>query len=458
MSPRRATSRRRTTGTRRSEPPAFTDLGAWVAVAALAVALVGSCLLVDTRAEDAFDAVKRLVALLGTAAAAAALLVLPRGTRGKGWSWWTATMEQRLALTLTTGALTFAVVSALVSPRRAASLDATRTLLLFALLLPVGASAALDGGRARIVAGAFVGGAAVNAAVSLLQGSGVLRLFHVQQIFGRRDVGAFVGNDGVLALSLALACLICLAVVVSGRALAIRVAAGVVVVLLVAAIAVNQSLTALTALGMGTVILVALSLRRRAAMVVLALACVLAVGVALHPALSRRIQGALGPIRLGDWDVVLTHRSGPWAAAVEMARARPLVGWGPGTFAAEFVTHRLQAEARFRRRFVNPFLAGAYAEAHSEPLQAAAEWGVPAGLAALGALGALTIGLVRMIRRGPDAPSRREAVLLLAVLCAGAVSASTWFALQRPITALPLLLAAGRAWWVSGHTGEARTR
>jgi hypothetical protein len=36
--------------------------------------------------------------------------------------------------------------------------------------------------------------------------------------------------------------------------------------------------------------------------------------------------------------------------------------------------------------------------------------------------------------------------LLLAVLAAGAAGAATWFPLQRPITAVPLLLAAGRSW------------
>jgi len=424
-------------------------------VAALAVAVAGACLLVDTRAESAFDAPKRLVTLLGIAVAVVALLVLPGPARGSGWSWRTGTTEQRLALVLIAGALAIAVVSAIVSPRRVSSLASTRTLWLFALLLPLGASRALDGGRPFIVIGAFVGACAVNASVSLLQFFGGLRLFSVEAVGGRLDVSAFVGNDGVLALSLALACLICLAAVVWARSPAIRLAGGGGIVLHLAALAVNQSLTALTALAAGSVVLVAMSLRRRSVIGALAVGVVLATGVMLHPTLSRRAQSALELIRAGDWDAALTYRSGPWAAALEMTRARPLVGWGPGTFAAEFVPHRLQAELRFQRRFVNPFLAGSYTEAHSEYLQAAAEGGIPAGLAALAAIGALIVGLVRVIRSAPDGPSRREAIVLLTVLCAGGVSALTWFPLQRPITAVLLLLAAGRAWRLSGRAAAA---
>jgi hypothetical protein len=49
-----------------------------------------------------------------------------------------------------------------------------------------------------------------------------------------------------------------------------------------------------------------------------------------------------------------------------------------------------------------------------------------------------------------DSKDRAEAVVLLALLSAGAVAALLWFPLQRPVTALPLLLAAGRLWRLGG--------
>jgi O-antigen ligase len=142
---------------------------------------------------------------------------------------------------------------------------------------------------------------------------------------------------------------------------------------------------------------------------------------------------------------------GPWSAALEMARERPLLGFGPGTFGAEFVPHRLKAEIRARRRFVNPLVTSSYGEAHSEPLQAVAEGGL-AGLAAVAAAVALLAAVGRTARGGGAGSA--EAALLLAILVAGAVASLTWFPLQRPVSAVPLLLAAGRGWRLSAESAR----
>ncbi|MFY9550780.1 MAG: hypothetical protein WAU32_06475, partial [Thermoanaerobaculia bacterium] len=44
-----------------------------------------------------------------------------------------------------------------------------------------------------------------------------------------------------------------------------------------------------------------------------------------------------------------------------------------------------------------------------------------------------------------------EAIVLAALLATGAAAALTWFPFQRPITAAPLLLAAGRSWRIAGE-------
>src|SRR2546425_1227642 len=152
-------------GKRRSRPSragrgaarARGDVGASIAVAALAAVLVGACLFVDTSAESAFDAPKRLLTVLGVAVAAAAAFLFSRKLTDAGWSWRSGTTEQRVALVMTAAALAIAVVSAILSPRRGISLDSTRTLFLFALVLPLGASRVLGGGRSSILIGAFVG-------------------------------------------------------------------------------------------------------------------------------------------------------------------------------------------------------------------------------------------------------------------------------------------------------------
>jgi O-antigen ligase len=132
-----------------------------------------------------------------------------------------------------------------------------------------------------------------------------------------------------------------------------------------------------------------------------------------------------------------------------MTRERPWIGFGPGTYGAELVAHRLRAEIETRKRMPNPLLTSAYGEAHCDYLQFFAEAGIPAGAALLGAIFLLFRGLLRASRRLPPGPARSEAILLLACLGAGAVAALTWFPLQRPFTAIALLLAAGRAWRIS---------
>ncbi len=147
----------------------------------------------------------------------------------------------------------------------------------------------------------------------------------------------------------------------------------------------------------------------------------------------------------------MSFRGGPWAAALEMTRRRPLLGYGPGTFGAEFVPHRLAAEIRSKRRFVTPLLTSSYAEAHSDYLQVFSDAGVPAGVLALAACGGLLVMAVKTAWRR----TTPEAIVLAAVLATGAAAALTWFPLQRPITAVPLLLAAGRAWRLASESSDA---
>jgi O-antigen ligase len=165
--------------------------------------------------------------------------------------------------------------------------------------------------------------------------------------------------------------------------------------------------------------------------------------------MRRRAVEAVSAIQDRDWDRLVTYRLGAWAAAVEMTRERPWTGFGPGTFGAELVAHRLRGEIETRKRMANPLLTSAYGEAHCDYLQFFAEAGIPAGLALLGAVFLLFRGLLGASRRLPPGPASNEAILLLAFLGGGAVAALTWFPLQRPLTAVPLLLAAGRAWRIS---------
>ena len=131
-----------------------------------------------------------------------------------------------------------------------------------------------------------------------------------------------------------------------------------------------------------------------------------------------------------------------------MTRERPLIGLRPRD-----LRRRVRAAPARRGDPVHgagssaPLLTSSYAEAHCDYLQVFSDAGSAGGIAR-----------PRGRRRACSRPSvatawrRRtpEAIVLAAVLAAGAAAALTWFPLQRPITAVPLLLAAGRAWKICG--------
>jgi O-antigen ligase len=426
--------------------------GALVAAAALAAVLAGTALVVDSEAAAAFDAPKRLIALVGIALAAAAAFALPGRRddpdatallrRGPG--------SRRAAAMLAAAALLLALLAALLSPRRAVSLDAFRSVAVFALLLPLGASNAVARAR-HWLAGTFLGATAVNAVVSLLQSRGLFHPFALETFGSRQETGAYAGNVGYLAITLALAAVLSLGLLLTAARPGVRVAAGVSLLLDAAALLANQNLTALTAALGGAAVLLSMLHGRRAALPMAGAVLAAAFAFAAYPPLRHRAQEAVAAARSGSWDALVSFRGGAWAAGLEMARDRPLTGFGPGTFGAEYVPHRLAAEIRARHRFVAPLLTSSYAEAHCDYLQVFSDAGTPAGLLVLSAVGCLFAALVRAARRRGSA----ETLILLGVLAAAATAALTWFPLQRPVTAVPILLAAGRAWRISEAPLEA---
>ncbi|MEO6027324.1 MAG: O-antigen ligase family protein, partial [Candidatus Binatia bacterium] len=262
---------------------------------------------------------------------------------------------------------------------------------------------------------------------------------------GRTDTGALLGNEGHLAQLTALALVVVVAVSIVMPVAGVRGLLVVVGAVFAAALVSNRNLTALVALTCGVGIALVLARGRKALVSIGLVVLVLGATVVVVAPLRGRVVQAVQAASQGDWDAVTTYRLGPWAAALEMVRERPLTGFGPGTFGAEFTAHRLDAELRHERRFTIPVLTSSFGEAHSEYLQAVAEAGMPAALAVVVALGALLAGLVRLTL-DPHETRRDEAVVLVAFLGAGAVASLMWFPLQRPITALPLVLAAGRGW------------
>jgi O-antigen ligase len=426
------------------------DAVAIVASAILLLILAGTALAVDTRAAAAFDSPKRLIAILGTALAAACLLVPGRGSARAADLFRRAPVLCRAALVLAAAALVLGAIAAAASPRRLIALDTLRTIAVLSLLLPLGASRLFPKGRAAMTA-VFLGAGALNAVVAVLEARGLYSPFRLETFGARQETGAFAGNVGYLAIVLALASVVALGVLVSARRPALRILAAGALAVFAAGLVVNQNLTALTSVLVGSAVLLVLRFRARGLLPIGAAILAVVVAVLAYPPLSFRARELTAAAREGRWDALVSFRGGPWAAALEMTRERPLLGFGPGTFGAEYVPHRLAAEIRAKRRFVSPLITSSYSEAHSDYLQVASDAGVPAALLAVGSFGCLLAAILASAWRRRGA----EAMVLAAVLATGAAAALTWFPLQRPITAVPLLIVAGRAWRVAAESEAA---
>lgn len=433
-------------------PGPVRDAAATVAAACVAVVLAGAALVVDVGAAASFDAPKRLVAFVGLGLAAATLLVSGRARLDRPGDGRARTILVALGL-----ALAGVVIATIVSPRPDVARTGLRGLVVLGLALPLGASRVCEGPRRNVLLAVFLGAAALDALVSLFQWAG-LELFAGAVVTGRADTGAFVGNEGHLAQLVALAAVVAVILVWRVARADVRILAGSAVVLFAVALVVNRNVTALGTLVAGVGVALVLLEGRRAVAPLAAVFVLLAAVVAVAPPLRARVAAGVAAARAGDWDAVTTWRLGAWSAAAGMIRERPVVGYGPGTFGTEFMAHRLDAEIRQRRRLVVPLLTSSFGEAHSEYLQAAAEAGIPATLAVLVAAGTLLAGLAA-VARDPDDARRVEAATIAALLGAAGVASLTWFPWQRPVTAVPLLLAAGRGWrLVRGHASPVPSR
>lgn len=413
----------------------------------MSIAVLGSLLAVDTRAEASFDAPKRLLALVGAVVCAIALLGWAGGNPGVPRS------ARRLVAAISgIAAILLAVVSSFLSPHRSIAVDSLRTILLFTLVIAIGAFFAAGARFWRTIIGCLLIGNAINAVISLMQAFGGLQLFSYATVGGRANVSALMGNDGLLALSMAIAAVIALERMLTPRA-SKRPLYVLLFVLYVGTILLNRNATAIVAVAAAAMFIGGRQFGWKRAVAVALVSAVVFVGAAalLSPARGR-IREIVTSGSAGAWNEVLSYRLGAWYAAGEMIRERPLLGWGPGTFGAEFVPHLLRAELSHRTKLSNPFLSGAYVEAHSDYLQLAAECGL---LAAVLVALAMSVTMATAISVAPR-EQRQHVTLMVSIVLVGAIAALTWFPMQRPAIALPMLLAIGALWRASAAAEVAR--
>ncbi len=314
----------------------------------------------------------------------------------------------------------------------------------------IGWSVALDPARLRRLLAGLTVPASVLAALAIAQFHGLYRPFEFAggEEGARLGVTSLAGNAGVLADYLVLPALAAQWLLARWwrRRRAAAAAAGAALALCLYALAATQTVTALAALALGSAVLWLTVLPRRRALAALALTgALLLAAIGLVPALRQKVSATAAEVAAGAWGRALEGRTDGWRAALWMAGRHPLTGVGHGAYDAEFADAKLELAGRGARFFRGQELPS-FANAHSEYLEAAAEWGLP-GAAALGWALWVLIGAVRRrlaagalaaddARSSPcaDAGLATGGALALAVMAAG------HFPFRVGLVAFPALL------------------
>ena len=313
----------------------------------------------------------------------------------------------------------------------------------------VGWSLALTGTQHRRLLRGLIVPATLLALLAVLQFYGVLTPFRFErEVSERSGMTSLAGGAFDLAAYLTLPCLV--AQLAWRGASAVRlggwlVAGGVCVY----ALLLTQTLTAIAAFAAGTFVVWAFLLPRRRIAVVAAslLLGSAALGFGVEP-LRERLVRKLDALQRGDVHRTLSGRPDGWRTALWMVRQHPVAGVGHGAYRAEYGRAK-SALSRQGHRFSQARDQAYFVNAHSDFLEALAEWGL---------LGAAAIAwglavLARTLRRLTAAAERSD----VALMCGGLVALSLLmlanFPLRVALVAYPAILFSS---WIFALEREAR--
>ena len=206
------------------------------------------------------------------------------------------------------------------------------------------------------------------------------------------------------------------------------------------ALVVGQVLTAVIAFLAGSAALWFLAFRGRRRFLVAALSVVAALLViTATPLRSRFVREWRDLERHGDLNDLLTGRLDGWRAGIWTGQQHPVLGAGPGSYAAEFAPAKLALLEEGVPFYLEHGRRAAFRHAHSEPIELFAE---------LGVLGLLASAwLVAWAVRGALAAPSADRALGLALLVGLAVLSLGHFPLRSALVGYPYVVAG--AWLLS---------
>lgn len=165
------------------------------------------------------------------------------------------------------------------------------------------------------------------------------------------------------------------------------------------------------------------------------------VAIAVVPRFRERIRFGINYIHQGRYNEIVSGRLVPSLVAIEMIRERPLTGYGPGSFRAEYFDHKLLVDGKYQSLLPEKMSEWSetrmlsFGETHDEHLQVASELGLP-GYSLFAAI--LVVIARRTLRRRSQTRPRGEfaALLALPAVVAFAISILAQFPLRlaAPLT------------------------
>jgi hypothetical protein len=353
----------------------------------------------------------------------------------------------RAAAAALAGALVLALVSALANSARVDPLTAAAVLTPLALAA-AGASGTGAAAVPRLFSGLMLAGVVTGLLASAQRFFGILRIIPIEAPESRFLASALIGNPGDVAAALLFPALLLWIRMTGAPAWRPRLLAAAGLAACLLGLAATESMAPLAAFAAAVLFHTLLDARARWRPF-LAAALLLAVATVVTGA-DRRVALKLRQFRQGRIGAATTQRDIGFLAALEMIRARPLLGVGPGAFSSAFVPARLRAEERAGRHLVHWSGFAHFENAHSEPLTLAAETGLPSALLSLFGCAAIAAGLLE--KRRDDQSARRlpapSADTILALLASFAVLSLAGFPLRLALAAGPAAFTLGLAFRV----------
>jgi O-antigen ligase len=287
------------------------------------------------------------------------------------------------------------------------------------------------------------------AGLAILQAHDVFSPFAFAEGQGRQRYGltSLAGSVGDLAAYLVLPALLLQAGIARSTTRGRRVVRVLLLAVVVYALLVSQTLAALAAVGVGSLLFWALALPPRRRFWAAAPVAAIVVAALLVPGLERRVDRKLDQLRGREVNALLSGRLDGWKAGLAMVRERPWFGVGHGAYRAHFAEAKLELLER-GESFYSRGRSAHFANAHNDYVEALAEWGAWGATAAALAL-VLAARRWRELWRVAPPPERG---LVAGGGAAIATLASASFPFHLALTAYPWILFAA---WLSADEDAA---